>query len=128
MSRPVDRGSACIWVLTASSVLIAVALLATTRGGAVLARHRAESAADAAALAAAAQIGVGRDPCEAAGRLATANHARVSSCTLHLAGDARSGQVEVSVRIGIRLLVLGETTVEARAWAQRDPPATTATP
>jgi secretion/DNA translocation related TadE-like protein len=115
-------------VLTASAVLIGVALIVATRGGAVLARHRAESAADAAALAAAAQIGVGLDPCQAARRLAAANRAQVSSCTLHLAGDAHSGQVEVSVRLGIHLLILGETTVEARAWAQRDPPTATATP
>jgi secretion/DNA translocation related TadE-like protein len=128
MNRSTDRGSACIWVLTVSAVLIAAALVVATRGGAVLARHRAESAADAAALAAAAQIGVGPDPCQAAGRLAAANHARISRCTLHLAGDQRSGQVEVSVRLGIHLLILGQTTVEARAWAQRDPAPATSTP
>ena len=63
---PADRGSASIWVLACAALLLVVAATVAIRASATLARHRAESAADEAALAAAAQIGVGAQPCDAA--------------------------------------------------------------
>ena len=48
-----DRGSASIWVLATALVVLAFGYAVTLRGLAVLARHRADAAADLAALAAA---------------------------------------------------------------------------
>ena len=56
-----DRGSATIWVLACCALLLVVGRSSALRTAAVLARHRAEGAADLAALAAAGRIGVGGD-------------------------------------------------------------------
>jgi secretion/DNA translocation related TadE-like protein len=76
-----DRGSATVWVVIACLVTWAVATLALSIGGAVVARHRAESAADLAALAGARVLanGIG-DPCAEATRVAAATRARVVGC------------------------------------------------
>jgi secretion/DNA translocation related TadE-like protein len=53
--RADDRGVATVWAATAVGVLIAVLVALLDVVGAVAARHRAEAAADLAALAAAGQ-------------------------------------------------------------------------
>jgi secretion/DNA translocation related TadE-like protein len=116
-----DRGSASVWLVVAGALLVAVALVASSRTLGVLARHRAEAAADLAAVAAAAEIGVGPDPCGAATRIAQANHARLLSCRPALAADGRSGQVEVHVRAEIDLPLVGSRAVLAHARAARLP-------
>lgn len=79
-----QSGSATVLVLAA---LALVAVLATTLAGlgaAVVARHRAQAAADLSALAAADAL-LGRSPrlpCPAAARVAAAQGARVVSCVL----------------------------------------------
>jgi secretion/DNA translocation related TadE-like protein len=118
-----ERGSASIWVMAGTALLLVVALTVTVRGTAILARHRAETAADAAALAAAAQIGVGLDPCAAAATIATANDAQMRSCRLELLNNGRSGRVLVTVTAVVHLPFLGPGTVSASARAQRDPAA-----
>ena len=50
-----ERGSATVWVLALSGVLAAVGVAGVLIGAAVVARHRATSAADLSALAAAGQ-------------------------------------------------------------------------
>ncbi len=67
-------------------VLLVMAVLTVTlvRAVAVLGRHRAESAADLAALAAAGRIGMSGSPCAAAEVLAGNNGARLVSCDLRL--------------------------------------------
>jgi secretion/DNA translocation related TadE-like protein len=116
-----ERGSASVWVVTCCALLMVVAGVATIRGLAVLARHRAESAADLAALAAAGRIGVADDECAAAARIARRNSARVLSCRLRLAPDGRSGTVFISIGLTARLPAVGIRRVVATARAAREP-------
>lgn len=76
-----DRGSATVWVVVACLLTWSVATVALSIGGAVVARHRAASAADLAALAGARSLasGVG-DPCADAQRVAAATAARLVAC------------------------------------------------
>jgi len=116
-----ERGSATIWVLVGCALLLSVGWAGVLRTEAVLARHRAESAADLAALAAAGRIGVEATGgvCAAARTIATANGATVGRCSLDLASDGRSGSVVVRVRASVHLPVVGARTVTASARAGR---------
>ena len=67
-----------------AALVIAVTALAIHLGAAVLARQRAETAADLAALAGAARVLRGPDlVCAGAIRVADANGATVDSCVVH---------------------------------------------
>ena len=77
-----DRGSATVYALAVVALLAAVALGAAAVGGAVVARHRAMSAADLAALAAADALArIEPDPCAAAGRIASRHAVDLLQCT-----------------------------------------------
>jgi secretion/DNA translocation related TadE-like protein len=117
-----DRGSATIWVLACCAVVLAIATVATVAALGVLARHRAESGADLAALAAAARIGVGDDECQAAAAIARRNGAEVRRCRVELDVGGRSGTVRVRVAYRVRLPLVGEREVVASARAARLPP------
>lgn len=117
--RDRERGSASIWVIASCALLLAVAFAGTLRTAAVVARHRAESAADLAALAAAGQIGVSRDICLAAARIAAANGASVERCTPSLAPGGRGGAVTVWLSLPVRLPIVGSRQVAASARAGR---------
>lgn len=119
MTPSAERGSASIWVLAVASLLLVIAGVVTVRGLAVLARHRAESAADLAALAAAARIGFGGAPCAAAGPIAAANGAALRSCSASVAADGRVGEVFVRVVLAVRLPGVGAREVVASARAGR---------
>ncbi|MGT2529128.1 Rv3654c family TadE-like protein [Streptomyces nojiriensis] len=81
MSR--DRGSATVWAVLVVAVLGAVFGGVLLLGQAVVARHRAASAADLAALAAAANWAHGpATACAAAARVAGAQGAGLSGCVL----------------------------------------------
>lgn len=115
-----DRGSASIWVLSGAVLVLLLAAVVTLRTAAVLARHRAESAADLAALAAATRIGISANQCSAAAVIALANGAELSSCQVILAADGRSGTVQVEVRLRVHLSAgLGSHIVTAQARAAR---------
>ncbi|MDQ2751146.1 MAG: pilus assembly protein TadG-related protein [Actinomycetota bacterium] len=114
-----DRGSASIWVLACCSLVLAVAFAGTVRATAVLVRHRAESAADLAALAAAGQIGVTGGVCVAAARTAAANGASILRCQPLLGPSGRSGSVTVSITMRVTLPVVGAREVAASARAGR---------
>jgi secretion/DNA translocation related TadE-like protein len=121
MSRAApDRGSASIWLLTCCALLLAVAFGGSVRAAAVVIRHRAESAADLAALAAAGQIGVSGGVCAAAARIAAANGASVLRCHLALAPGGRDGSVRVWLTMSVRLPVIGSREVVASARAGRE--------
>lgn len=85
--RPVrlgDRDDGLATVLAAVAVAVIVALLGlgVAVSGAVLARHRAESAADLAALAGASDAAGGTGPaCGRAAEVARTNGAVLTSCT-----------------------------------------------
>ena len=126
MRAAAQRGSASVWVLAGGALVMLVALGLATRVSAVAARHRTESAADLAALAAA--DGIGRDDsssriCGRAARIAMFNGAALASCVVVLSPDGRSGTVAVSVDARVRLVILGRTRVSARARAGRLPAA-----
>jgi secretion/DNA translocation related TadE-like protein len=113
-----DRGSATVWVVVACLVTWSVAILALTIGAAVVARHRAASAADLAALASARVLadGVG-DPCAAAVQVATASRARVVGCEL-----LADGSLQVFVEAPLpQLLDRWPNLPPARARARAGP-------
>lgn len=66
-----DSGSATIWAVGAMAALVALAVLVLQLGSAVSTRHRAESAADLAALAVAAHALEGPDAACARARVVT---------------------------------------------------------
>jgi secretion/DNA translocation related TadE-like protein len=113
-----QRGSASVWVLACSALVLLIGVATSLRTAAVLARHRAESAADFAALAAAGRIGFGGDGCAAAAALAAANGAALVRCRMNLGLDGRTGTVDVSVSLAIRP-ALGVERVIATARAGR---------
>ncbi|WP_256385834.1 Rv3654c family TadE-like protein [Jatrophihabitans sp. GAS493] len=115
-----ERGAGVVWVVAFSAVLLLLATVVAVRTTAVLARHRAESAADLAALAAATRIGVGTDECDAARMVAAANRAALVGCDLTLDSDGRSGEVRIVVHLPVQLgLGLGHQLVTASARAAR---------
>lgn len=117
--RRADRGSASVWVLACSALVLLIGVATSMRTAAVLARHRAESAADFAALAAVERIGLGGDGCAAAAALAAANGAALVACRANLGPDGRTGTVDVKVSLAVQLPVLGAERVIATARAGR---------
>ncbi|MCA0144738.1 Rv3654c family TadE-like protein [Blastococcus sp. LR1] len=108
-----ERGSATVWVLILSAVLVTVAAAAVLSSLGVVARHRAATAADLAALAGASRAVVGDpDPCAAAAETAAANGAELTGCELE-AGSI----VSVEVRVALPLGRLGTHDARARARA-----------
>jgi secretion/DNA translocation related TadE-like protein len=89
-----DRGAATVYAVAATLVLLLTT--AVILAGVELARvqHQVAAAADLAALSGAAAVAVGADGCVAAGRIATANGARVTSCEVD--GPVVDVVVEVS--------------------------------
>ncbi|MFF5801836.1 Rv3654c family TadE-like protein [Streptomyces sp. NPDC012746] len=78
-----ERGSATVWGALVTTVLVAVFGGVLLLGQAVVARHRAAAAADLAALAAAASWAHGPETaCATAMRVARAQGATLTSCTL----------------------------------------------
>jgi secretion/DNA translocation related TadE-like protein len=112
-----------MWVLACATLIVALGMIGVTRAAAVLARHRAEQAADLAALAAAQQIGRTADPCTAARRISSANGSELLRCETFLDASGRSGTVIVVLAEQVRLPVVGDRIVIARARAGRLPAA-----
>lgn len=77
-----DRGSATVYVLAAAAVVLAAGGVGAEVGAAVVARHRAASAADLAALAAASTALRGGPACAVAGRVVRANAGQLAGCQL----------------------------------------------
>lgn len=119
--RAPDQGSASIWVLACAVIVLLVGVLASLRATAVLARHRAESAADLAALAAAGRIGLTADGCAQARSVAAVNGASLARCRLMLDPDGRTGTVDVTITLAVHLPGVGTQRVVATARAGRLP-------
>jgi secretion/DNA translocation related TadE-like protein len=112
MSRRDDAGAATVLVLALCSVVLLAGSVAAGLGAVAVARHRAASAADLAALAAAARVLEGRDAaCAAATRTARAAGATVRSCRL----EGWEAVVEAAVVPPGRVGALGTAVVSARA-------------
>lgn len=114
-----EQGSATVWVLALSGVLAVLGAACLLVGAAVVARHRAGTAADMAALAAAGRAAVG-DPaaCGTAAAVARADGAALEGCDL-----AGGGVVSVRVRVTVRLGPFGAVPAFGRARAGPAPPA-----
>ncbi|MFC7274342.1 Rv3654c family TadE-like protein [Paractinoplanes rhizophilus] len=81
--RDPDRGGASIFLLAVGLALVLAGLGGTAIGSARVARHRAHTAADLAALAAAMRAIEGEDAaCARAADFAAANGGRLTFCTV----------------------------------------------
>jgi len=89
-SQPPERGAGTVLVLGFSALVLLAASVAVLLGQAATVRHRAGTAADLAALAAAR---AGADnvptPCRAARVIAARNAAELTSCSVDRHADAR---------------------------------------
>ncbi|GAT67977.1 hypothetical protein PS9374_03638 [Planomonospora sphaerica] len=110
---PRERGSATVWTVAVMAVIFTLAVTVVLIGTARVARHRAQTAADLGALAAArfAFTEPGRGCAEAAS-LAAANGARLLRCSTRADGIA-----DVQVAVGFSLPVAGDRKASARARA-----------
>ena len=107
-----DRGSATVWLAGLAALIVLMALAALLQGSAVIARHRAASAADLAALAAALRVPDGAvAACAAASEIALRNGGSLTRCAV--SGD----DVEVEVTRPLVLGTLGSWAATARALA-----------
>lgn len=107
-----DRGAATVWAAGAIAGLMSLTVFGLYLGGALVARHQAESAADLAALAGAGSVVAGEQyACARARRVTDRMGVRLASCR------ARGWDVlvEVVARPGGRLGGLGDATSRARA-------------
>lgn len=75
-----DQGQAGMWSVWATTVVLAATIAVLAWSSAVEARHRAETAADLAALAGASAQVRGEDPCVPAARVAQAQGVRLVGC------------------------------------------------
>jgi secretion/DNA translocation related TadE-like protein len=107
-----DRGSVTIWAAALAGLVWLGASAAVLYGTAVSGRHRAEAAADLAALAAAVHVPDGAaSACAVGARIAVDNGGSLSSC--EVVGD----EVEVVVSRRLRVGGLGAFAAVARARA-----------
>jgi len=117
-----QRGS--VSVLLAAGILIVLVLVlgVTDLGRVLIARSKARTAADAAALAAADELALpsGADPAELAAEYAARNGADLTACTC--AVGTFEAVVMVQVTTGDLLLFPGSRVVVARARAVVDLP------
>jgi secretion/DNA translocation related TadE-like protein len=96
-SRP-ERGAVSVLVVAVLVVGVVLAFAAARLGGALVGRARADTAADAAALAAADTLALGRGSnaaTSAARATAASNHARLVSCACE--GSEAAVVVEVDI-------------------------------
>jgi len=107
-----ERGSGTIWVIVMIMLVASFAIGAAAVGGAVVARHRASSAADFAALAAADALARAEaDPCSAASRVAARYGGELTGCTV----DGMTVYVVVDMAAGGLTGPSYRATVRARA-------------
>jgi secretion/DNA translocation related TadE-like protein len=104
--RGCDRGAATVLVVALAAVMSVLCLATASLGAALLARHRAESAADLAALAAAVRVQQGAAGCPAAAAISRRNGGVLVRCTIEGAGAT----ITVSVR---RLRFVATATARA---------------
>jgi len=111
-----DRGVATVFAAFAVAAVLAITVLGLQLGAAAGVRHRAEAAADLAALAAAAHATAGVDgACARARRVADAMAARLTDCRL----SGWDALVEVHAAAAIPLVVPGDAIGRARAGPVR---------
>ncbi|MFH9354425.1 Rv3654c family TadE-like protein [Kitasatospora sp. NPDC017646] len=117
-----DAGSATVWLLALAMLGTGVFAATIAVGAVVAARHRAESAADLAALAAADRLLLDPDGgCGRAAGIAATQGAALASCAVDRSADAVEVVAEVPVG-GLPLrLPVGPARARARAGPVRAP-------
>lgn len=119
LARGRERGSGSVWMLAAATIVVMAAVVSTTMVAVVGAGRRADTAADLAALSAAAvrpdRLG---SACAVAVRIATAHQTRLVACAVE------GSEVDVTVEAypaapGGELFVV---RARARAGPTTDPP------
>jgi secretion/DNA translocation related TadE-like protein len=123
MSRRGDeRGAATVLVLAMLGVLVTVGAGLALVVALVAAHRVAQSAADLAALAGAGEAAQGLDGCAGAARIATANGARLTACTV--TATTGGSVVDLSVEVsGPRWLGRSaELVARSRAGPAGSPP------
>lgn len=112
-----ERGSITLVTAAVIGLAFVVALGAADLGRVLIARSRARTAADAAALATVQELALptGLLPAEVAADYAARNGARLTSCTCE--PGSFEAIVQVAVDVGALLLITGERTAIARARA-----------
>ena len=119
-----ERGAVTIVAITASLILCVGSLAAADLGSMLHARARAQSAADAAALAAVAAeapiLGLDEDPQAAARDEAERNGAVLVSCDCSSGGTAATVEVRVTPKLGFLSGWFGRSA-RAEARAELDP-------
>lgn len=117
-----DDGVVSVLMLSLLALAALLCLAVADAANVLLARARAQTAADAAALAAAAVqwrvSGSSGDPTVAAQSIAEANGARLESCSCALRGE--TAVVTVSIGTHIRMLGVAPGRVTATATARVD--------
>lgn len=108
-----DRGSGVVWLTGFMAVVWVIAVTAMTVGSVRAARHRADAAADLAALAGAARVAEGRAAaCRAAEVIAAKSGGRLSGC------GVRGSVVEISVTVVLKVPIATDALrVSSRARA-----------
>jgi secretion/DNA translocation related TadE-like protein len=111
-SSRAERGSASLVAVAMMAVLIAVTVGGLYLGAAVIARHRAQAAADLASLAAAGRLADGTDAaCAQASRVAHAMRTTVTRCVV----DELDVVVTVEARVALDRIGTGPARAAARA-------------
>lgn len=112
-----ERGSASLVAVAIVALVMVLAMGAADLARVLTAAARAQSAADAAALAAAQELAIpsGREPSDVAGEYAALNGAVLVECACP--AGALEALVEVRVDAGPMLLLSGERAVVAEARA-----------
>ena len=106
-----QRGAITLLAVAMLGVLVLLAGALAVGEAMIVAHRRAQSAADLAALAAAAALQHARDPCEAAIVVAQANDAAVTGCVV----DAYDVLVTATVRGPRWLGARGDLSAQAKA-------------
>jgi secretion/DNA translocation related TadE-like protein len=110
---------ATVWTAIAVAALLFAGTFVFCLGAAAVVRHRAEGAADLAALAAAGEVQRGSGaPCDRARWVADRMNAGLISCRI----ERRDALVEVSAALPGVLARFGATGGRARAGAVHRPP------
>jgi secretion/DNA translocation related TadE-like protein len=111
LRRP-ESGSGTVWVLAMALVVVVGGVVAATVASVAGAGRRADTAADLAALSAAARLTTTPESaCHIARRVVVAHRAHMVACTV------RGEQVEVAVEVEVRGLTAGVFVVRSRARA-----------
>ncbi len=112
-----DRGSVTVVAAAVMALVAVLTMGAADVGKALVARERAQAAADAAALAAAQELVMptGRVPAELAAEYAARNGADLVRCACE--ADSSEAVVEARVAVGALLLIPGDRVAIAVARA-----------